>query len=140
MTVRSTSSDICGRGFLPLVRPAASANETLVMGMIGSPRRTRCEVLARGGSGRRRDVLRRARDDDLAAARAALRAEIDDPVGRLDHVEVVLDHDHRVAVIDEPMEHLEQLLHVREMQPGRWLVEQVDASCPWLVAIAPWPA
>ena len=33
----------------------------------------------------------------VAAARAALGTEIDDPVRRLDHVEVVLDHEHRVA-------------------------------------------
>src|SRR5690349_24675129 len=50
------------------------------------------------------DRLRRALRDDPAAARAALGTEIDDPVGGLDHVEVVLDHDHRVAVIAQSMQ------------------------------------
>ena len=30
-------------------------------------------------------------------------AEVDDPVGLLDHVEVVLDHEHRVAGVHEPL-------------------------------------
>ena len=59
------------------------------------------------GSGRcttrRRDLLGRAGRDDAAALVAALRAEVDEPVGALDHVEVVLDHDDRVAGVDEPV-------------------------------------
>jgi hypothetical protein len=35
------------------------------------------------------DFLRRAGGDDLAAAVAAFRAEVDDPVGGLDHFEIV---------------------------------------------------
>src|SRR5437879_4793406 len=46
--------------------------------------------------------LRRPCDDDPAAAIAAFRAEIDDPVGGLDHVEVVFDHDDGVAMIGQP--------------------------------------
>jgi hypothetical protein len=46
----------------------------------------------------RRDVLRRPGRDQLAARIPALRAEVDEPVGLLDHVEVVLDHEHRVPV------------------------------------------
>ena len=41
-----------------------------------------------------RDLLGRADRDDLAARLAALGAEVDEPVGLLDHVEVVLDHEH----------------------------------------------
>ena len=39
--------------------------------------------------------------DHRAAARAALGAHVDDPVGGLDDVEVVLDHEHRVALVDQ---------------------------------------
>ena len=39
--------------------------------------------------------------DERAAAAAALGAEVDDPVGGLDDVEVVLDHQHGVALVDE---------------------------------------
>ena len=42
--------------------------------------------------------------------------EVDDPVGRLDHVEVVLDDDDRVARVDEAVQHFEQLAHVLEVQ------------------------
>ena len=73
-----------------------------------------------------RDLLGRALGDDPAAAIAALRSEVDDPVGRLDDVEVVLDDEDRVAAVDQPMEDLEQLLDVGEVEPGRRLVEDVQ--------------
>ncbi len=47
------------------------------------------------------DLLGRAGGDDPSAGLAALGPEVDDPVGRLDHLEVVLDHQHRVAGVDE---------------------------------------
>src|SRR5262245_9230650 len=68
-------------------------------------------------------VLRRADGDHLAARLAALGPEVDDPVGLLDHVEVVLDHEHGVPGVDEALQHLEQLLDVGEMEPGGRLVE-----------------
>ena len=57
---------------------------------------------------------------------ARLGAQVDDPVGRLDHVEVVLDDDDRVAEIDQPVQHVEQLADVVEVQAGRRLVEEVE--------------
>src|SRR5215469_7091018 len=69
-----------------------------------------------GGAGR----------DHAAAAGSALRAEVDDPVRGLDHVQVVLDHDHRVAAVNEPAEHAEQLADVVEVQARGGLVEHVD--------------
>ena len=75
-----------------------------------------------------RDLLGRAGRDDLAAGGAALGAEIDDPVGGLDDVEVVLDDEHGVAVVDEAVEHLEQLLDVVEVEAGGRLVEQVERA------------
>ncbi len=47
------------------------------------------------------DLLRRALGDHQATARAALRPHVHDPVGGLDHVEVVLDDDDRVALVDQ---------------------------------------
>ena len=74
------------------------------------------------------DLLGRALRDDQAAAGAALGAHVDDPVGRLDDVEVVLDDDDRVALVDEPLQHAEQLADVLEVQAGRRLVEDVDGA------------
>ena len=90
----------------------------------GAARGTR-PVWLSGGLG---DVLGRALDDDPAAAVAALGPEVDDPVGRLDHVEVVLDHEHGVAGVDEPLQHAEQPAHVLEVQAGGRLVEDVDRA------------
>src|SRR5229473_1165486 len=72
------------------------------------------------------DVLGRAGSHDQAAACAAFGAEVDHPVGGLDDVEVVLDHDDRVAGLDQPGEHAEQLADVLEVQAGGGLVEHVD--------------
>ena len=73
-------------------------------------------------------VLRRARGDDLAAAVAALGPEVDDPVGRLDDLEIVLDDDDRVALVDQLVQHLEQLRHVVEVEAGGRLVEDVERA------------
>src|SRR4051794_13600795 len=54
-------------------------------------RQRRCKVASGVARGDVDDVFRRALRNDPAPARAALGAEIDDPVGGLDHVEVVLD-------------------------------------------------
>jgi hypothetical protein len=47
--------------------------------------------------------LGRPFDDDAPTAVAALGTEIDDPVGRLHDVEVVLDHEHRVTGVHQPL-------------------------------------
>src|SRR5690349_7773389 len=47
------------------------------------------------------DILRRTPRNDLSAAVAALGAEVDDPVGGLDDLQIVLDHHHRVSLRDQ---------------------------------------
>ena len=74
------------------------------------------------------DVFRRAGGDDLAAAVAAFGAEVDDPVGGLDHFEIVLDHHHGVAALDQLVQHFQQLRHVVEMQAGGRLVENIERA------------
>ena len=49
-----------------------------------------------------RDLLRGTGGNDLATAGAALRPQVDDPVGGLDHIQVVLDDHDAVAVITQP--------------------------------------
>ena len=118
---------------LPVVvpgRPAAQAGSDLLHGQAatGSPRGASTSRRNWPGEGALGlgDLLGRAGRDQLAARLAALGAEVDHPVGLLDHVEVVLDHEHRVAGVDEPLQHLEQLLDVGEVEPGRRLVEDVE--------------
>ena len=82
--------------------------------------------MARGVVGERGDFFRRAAGGDLAAGFAPFGPQVDDPVGRLDDVQVVLDHQHRVAQVDQPVEHGQQLADVVEVQAGRRLVEDVE--------------
>jgi hypothetical protein len=44
------------------------------------------------------------RGDDFAAFIAGFRSEIDDPIGALNHFEIVLDHDERMPAIDQALE------------------------------------
>ena len=74
------------------------------------------------------DILRRTGRHDLAAAAAALGAEVDDPVRAFDDIEVVLDDHDRVAGIAQAVEHLEQLRDIVEVQARRRLVEDVERA------------
>ena len=74
------------------------------------------------------DLFGRAVGDDLAAAFAAFGAEVDDPVGVADDVEVVLDDDDGVAEVGEAMEDVEELADVVEVEAGGGLVEEVEGA------------
>ena len=74
------------------------------------------------------DLLGRAGGDDAPAAVAAFGAEVDDPVGGLDDVQVVLDDDDRVARISQAMQHVEQQLDVVEVQARRRLIQYVERA------------
>ena len=74
----------------------------------------------------RRHLLRRAFGHDHSALDATFGAEVDDPVGGLDDVEIMFDHDHAVALLDEAVEDFEELADVVEMEAGGGLVEDVE--------------
>uniref|UniRef100_A0A914YSX1 Uncharacterized protein n=1 Tax=Panagrolaimus superbus TaxID=310955 RepID=A0A914YSX1_9BILA len=59
---------------------------------------------------------------------AAFRTKVDDPVGGLDHVQVVLDHHHRVAFVAQLVQHAQQRFDVVEVQAGGRLVEDVQGT------------
>ena len=63
---------------------------------------------------------------DLAAAVARAGAEVDEVVGRLDHLAVVLDQDQRVAQVAEPLQGREQPGVVARVEADRRLVEDVE--------------
>ena len=87
---------------------------------------TRRQILAGVGVGIARDLLGRSCGHNLAARRAAFRAQIDDPIRGFDHVEIVLDDHHRSAAIEELAEGSEQLLDVVEVQTCGGLVKNVE--------------
>ena len=74
------------------------------------------------------DRFRRTGCHDAPAAVATFRAQVDDPVGGLDHIQVVLDHHDRVARVAQPVQYLEQQLDVVEMEAGRRLIQYVDSA------------
>ena len=73
-----------------------------------------------------RNCLRRPRRDELPALVARLGPEIDDPVGAFDDFEIVLDHDQRVAAVDQPLKEPHQDRDVVKMQSGRRLIEDEE--------------
>ena len=72
------------------------------------------------------DFVDRAGGHDVPAANARPGAEIDDVVGRPHRVFVVLDDDHRVALVAEPGERFQQAVVVAGVQADRRLVENVE--------------
>src|SRR5512143_2283321 len=72
-----------------------------------------------------RYLLRRPLGDYPSALGPAFRAQVYHPVRALYHVQVVLYHDHGVALLHQPLQDLEQLVHVVEMQTCGRRVEQV---------------
>ena len=73
-----------------------------------------------------RELLGRADRDEVAAFLAPFGPEIDDPVGGLDDVEVVLDDEQAVAGLQQLLERRQQLRDVVEVQAGGRLVEDVE--------------
>ena len=78
------------------------------------------------GSGRRRDVVRRPLRDHLAPVLARSRPEVDHPVRRAHHLLVVLDHEHGVADVAEPLERVDEPAVVALVEPDRRLVQDVE--------------
>ena len=70
------------------------------------------------------DRLRRTFGNHIAAAVAALGSEVDQPVGRRDDVEIVLDHQQRVAGFEQLFEGPEQAADVLEVKAGGRFIEQ----------------
>ena len=69
-----------------------------------------------------RDLFRPPFRDDLTSCGAAFRAEIDDPIGCFDDIQVVLDDHQRIARVHELVEDCEELLDVFKMKPrGRFI-------------------
>ena len=71
-------------------------------------------------------LVDRSGGHDVPAANARPGAKIDDVVGRPHRVLVVLDDDHRVALVAEPGERFQQAVVVAGVQADRRLVEDVQ--------------
>lgn len=76
--------------------------------------------------GARGNLFGSAAADDLATGVATFGAEVNDPIGALDDVEVVLDDNECVAGVAQLHEHAHEHFHVAEVQTGGGFVEEVE--------------
>ena len=67
-----------------------------------------------------------ALEDDGAAARPGKRPDVDHVVGGLDHVGVVFDDEHRVALVAQLLQQLVQAVHVARVHADARLVKDVQ--------------
>ena len=68
--------------------------------------------------------------DDAAAARAALGPQVDDPVRFGHDVEIVLDHHHRIAGVDQPLQHRESFSTSAMCRPTVGSSSTYSVCCP----------
>src|SRR5260370_8381626 len=98
-----------------VIRPAAGSRQV-------------AEVTSGRRVGGARDRLGRSLSDDASTRVARARSQLDHPVGPLDDVQVMLDHEHRVPGVHEAVEHAAQGAHVVEMEAGGGLVQDVQLA------------
>ena len=84
------------------------------------------QILAGERSRRGDDVVDAALRHDVAAMDAGAGADVEHVVGGADGVLVVLDHDHGIAEVAQPLQRLQQPRIVALVQPDRGLVEHVE--------------
>ena len=73
-------------------------------------------------------VCWRAGNHHLASSIAAFGAQVDDIVSLTDHLQVVLYHDHGVALVHQRLQNMQELLDVRQVQTGSRLVQEVERA------------
>src|SRR5450830_1585893 len=84
------------------------------------------EELPCQGIGVEGDLLGCAGRDDAPTLVTPLGTQVDDPVGILDDLQVVLDDNDRVALVGQLLKDAHELFDVGEVQAGRRLVEDVQ--------------
>src|SRR5678816_1916671 len=74
------------------------------------------------------NVLGRSTGDNQPAAQSAVGAKIDDPVSRLDDIQIVLDNEHRITPLHQSVQHVEQHPDILKMQARGGLVEDIEGA------------
>ena len=74
-----------------------------------------------------RNPLWRPFGHNCSAGLSATRPHIDDPVSALDDIEVVFDHDERIALIPEAIKYLKKSGDIGKVESGGRFVEQVES-------------
>ena len=75
-----------------------------------------------------RDLFRRAFGHNAAAAGAAFRTQIDNPVGGAHHIRIVFDHQQRTAVLNQLLQRFQQAGNIVEMKTGGGFVANEERA------------
>ncbi len=70
-------------------------------------------------------IVRRTGQHHLSTSFATFRPHIDNIVRLPDDLEVVLNHNYCVALFHQRLQHVQQFFNVCQVQPGRWLIENI---------------
>ena len=62
----------------------------------------------------------------LSAAVSAFRSDINDVIRRFDHIQIVLDHHHRISALCQSVQNLHQFVHICKMQSCGGFVQNID--------------
>src|SRR6516225_4742929 len=84
-----------------------------------------CQSQPRIGLLGMRDLFRSSSGHDAAAMDSSIGTKVDNPVGRFDDIQMMLDNDYRVSQVCQSAENVQQFLYIVEMQSGRRFVEYV---------------
>ena len=101
-----------------------------------TPRRSLYDMMGQVIAGVRRfghsDLFRCSAGNHISTRVAAVRAEVDDMIRGLDDLQIVLDYDDRIALVDQCVQHIEELSHIVIVKPCCWLVEDLERAtgCP----------
>src|SRR5882762_2752213 len=128
--VASASALLTATKLVPHSAVASSSARSAWRRVIGRGRRSRDlrEIASRGRIGDAGDVFWGSLRDHAPARVAGSRSQLDHPVGPLHDVEMVLDDEHGVAGVDEPVEYTAQRSDVVEVQSRRRLVQDVKLA------------
>ena len=74
------------------------------------------------------DFLRRATRDDVTTLTAAIRPKINDPISRLDNLQIMFNHDDGIALIDKCLKDFEEFPYILKMETGGRLIQNVESA------------
>ena len=75
-----------------------------------------------------RNLLWSSDSDDIAAFVSCFRTEVDNPIGALDHFEIVLNHHDGMTAVDQSLKQLQQHRNVIEVESGGRLVKDKQSA------------
>ena len=64
--------------------------------------------------------------NQFSSTQTTVRSKVDHPVGSLDDIKVVFDHDHRITLVPQTMEDTQKLANIVEVKAGGGFVENIQ--------------